>query len=80
MFSLPRMVIKGGEVLVDDGEIRGGVVGSTLRASVDYNRDILKNLPSWFNDRYSVEFANFAIREDEVEHLVAVEASDDRAT
>ncbi|KAJ3059937.1 hypothetical protein HK102_009750 [Quaeritorhiza haematococci] len=30
MFALPRWVIKGGEVVVDDGELRSGPIGSTL--------------------------------------------------
>lgn len=80
MFSLPRMVIKGGEVLVDDGEIVGEVVGSTLRASVDYDADVLQGLPGWFNDRYSIDFANFAIQEEEVQNPVAVSATESQTT
>ncbi len=74
MFSLPRMVIKGGEVLVEDGEIRAGVVGHTLHTSVAFDKEALADLPAWFNDRYSIEFANFAMGAGEVEHPVAVAA------
>jgi formylmethanofuran dehydrogenase subunit A len=77
MFSMPRMVIKGGEVLVDDGEIRGAVVGKTIHTAVEYDSEVLEGLPDWFSDRYTMEFANFALRDDEVEHAVAIPAGED---
>lgn len=61
MFALPRMVLKGGEVLVEQGEIRTATPGRTLHAEVAYDEERLENLPEWFNQRYSMQFENFAI-------------------
>jgi formylmethanofuran dehydrogenase subunit A len=74
MFSLPRIVIKGGQVLVSDGEIRGGTVGNAIHTTAAFECEALSDLPRWFNDRYSIEFENFALRSDEIEQAVAIEA------
>src|SRR5690606_8224446 len=66
MFALPRLVIKGGEVLVDDGEIRTAVVGRTIHTERPYDHDALADLPEWFAGRYSIEYENFSIGEEEL--------------
>lgn len=66
MFELPRTVFKGGELLVENGEIRTAVIGKTLHATPDYDQERLENLPNWFNERYSIEFENFAIADEEL--------------
>lgn len=66
MFELPRTVFKGGELLVENGEIRTAVVGKTLYAQPQYDKERLEKLPDWFNNRYSIEFENFAIGEGEI--------------
>ncbi len=63
MFELPRLVFKGGELLVEQGEIRTAVVGQTLHVAPHYDTDRLVDLPDWFNERYSIHFENFAIAE-----------------
>ncbi|WP_442484169.1 formylmethanofuran dehydrogenase subunit A [Aeoliella sp. SH292] len=67
MFQLPRMVFKGGELLVENGEIRTATVGRTLHVDVPYDEDRLARLPEWFNSRYSMEFENFAIGAEELD-------------
>jgi hypothetical protein len=42
-------------------------VGRTLHVDVPYDEDRLAKLPEWFNGRYSMEFENFAIGEEEME-------------
>ncbi len=66
MFQLPRMVFKAGVLLVENGEIRTATMGQTLHVDVEYDEDRLASLPDWFNQRYSIEFENFAIDAAEV--------------
>ena len=40
MFELPRYVIKAGQVLIDEGELREPTVGKTLHVAPDYDRDV----------------------------------------
>lgn len=37
MFEMPRVVIKSGEVLVEQGEIRKTLIGKTLHVSPNYD-------------------------------------------
>ncbi|WP_425396915.1 formylmethanofuran dehydrogenase subunit A [Aeoliella sp.] len=66
MFQLPRMVFKAGELLVEQGEIRTATTGRTLHVDVPYDEARLAKLPEWFNSRYSLEFENFAVSEEEL--------------
>lgn len=66
MFTLPHLVIKGGEVLVEGGEIRTAVVGRTIHTERPYDHDALADLPGWFAGRYSIEYENFAIGDEEL--------------
>ncbi|HYO24812.1 MAG TPA: formylmethanofuran dehydrogenase subunit A [Lacipirellulaceae bacterium] len=59
MFSLPRMVLKGGEVVVDGGEIRATPQGTTLATARPYDRERLPRLREWFEQHYSLRFANY---------------------
>lgn len=70
MFQLPRMVFKAGELLVEQGEIRTASVGRTLHTDVAHDEDRLAKLPEWFNGRYSIEFENFAISDEELTDAV----------
>ncbi|MGI9455712.1 MAG: formylmethanofuran dehydrogenase subunit A [Aeoliella sp.] len=72
MFELPRMVFKGGELLIENGEIRTAVVGKTIHVVPDYDEERLAELPTWFNERYSTEFENFSIKDEEVEERETV--------
>jgi formylmethanofuran dehydrogenase subunit A len=67
MFSLPRYVIKAGQVLIDDGELRESAPGSTLHAAPEYDEKIETRLADWFERRYSVRMANFPVSLDEIE-------------
>ena len=40
MFELPRYVIKAGQVIVEQGEIRDPVHGKTLHVAPDYDRGV----------------------------------------
>jgi formylmethanofuran dehydrogenase subunit A len=61
MFELPRYVIKAGQVIVEQGEIREPVLGKTLHVSPDYDRDVEADIARWFEDYYSIRFRNYPV-------------------
>jgi formylmethanofuran dehydrogenase subunit A len=63
MFAAPRHVIKDGRAIVEDGELREAVPGRLLRVGADYDPSIEPTLAGLFEDRYSVRFANYPVRE-----------------
>src|SRR5690606_25664483 len=48
MFELPRYVIKGGEIIVDDTELRTPVAGQTFYVAPDYDSALEPVLRDWF--------------------------------
>jgi len=62
MFATPRYVIKEGAVLVEDGEIRRETYGKTVFVAPGYDRDIEKDIRSYFNKYYTIEFENYPVR------------------
>lgn len=61
MFELPRFVFKGGELIVDQGDIRRVEDGAIHSAAVEYDRALLAHLKPWFEKNYSLQFSNFAV-------------------
>ena len=64
MFELPRYVIKGGEMIVEQGEIRAPVAGKTLHVAPDYDPDVEADIAAWFERYYSVRFRNYPVSAD----------------
>ncbi|HWA99984.1 MAG TPA: hypothetical protein VG713_15905, partial [Pirellulales bacterium] len=62
MFELPRYVIKSGEVLVEQGEIRATPTGGTLHVTPEYDRDVETDIAEWFNKYYTIGFANYPVQ------------------
>ena len=71
-FATPRIVIKGGEVIVEDGEIRRDFRGRTFHVEPAYDRALEVELRKWFADFYTVEFDNYAVTMDYLEHAERV--------
>src|SRR5919198_2456698 len=63
MFAAPRYVIKDGRPIVEDGELRETGPGRLLRVGVGYDSSIEPTLEELFEDRYSVRFASYPVRE-----------------
>jgi formylmethanofuran dehydrogenase subunit A len=61
MFELPRMVIKSGEVIVEQGEIRQTPGGKTLHVSPPYDPEIEPQIADWFEKYYSIRFRNYPV-------------------
>jgi formylmethanofuran dehydrogenase subunit A len=63
MFAAPRYVIKDGHAVVEDHELRATGPGRLLRVAPDYDPAIEPTLERLFEDRYSVPFASYPVRE-----------------
>src|ERR671923_288061 len=63
MFATPRYVIKGGRVIVEDGELREAPPGALLRVAAAQDETIERTLRPLFEEHYSVQLANYPVRE-----------------
>jgi formylmethanofuran dehydrogenase subunit A len=66
MFELPRFVIKGGEVLIEQGEIRQSLDGMTLRTAPEFDQGVIPGIRDWFDAHYTVQFRNYVVEDHEV--------------
>ncbi len=64
MFELPRFVIKAGQVIVEQGEIREPTFGKTLHVAPEYDAGIEPDIAEWFEKYYSVRFRNYPVSTD----------------
>jgi formylmethanofuran dehydrogenase subunit A len=78
MFSHPRYVIKAGEIVVDDGELQSTTIGKTHFVEPTYDAAILPSVKAWFENAYSLRFANYQVRDDEVANPSACPILSDR--
>ncbi len=76
MFELPRYVIKQGEIIVEDGDLRQPMRGASHYVQPEYDRDFEPELQAWFEDHYSVQFSNYPVRLDELDHPREVRCRD----
>ena len=63
MFALPRYVIKGGRVVVRDGELVEALSGDLLRVAAPHDPAIEDVLRERFEEHYTVQFDNYPVRE-----------------
>ncbi|MEX0702444.1 MAG: formylmethanofuran dehydrogenase subunit A [Planctomycetales bacterium] len=63
MFELPRYVIKGGEIVVEDGEIRQDRPGRTLHVAPGYDEGAVPDIQEWFEKYYTIQFRNYPVDE-----------------
>ncbi|QDV11337.1 Formyltransferase/hydrolase complex Fhc subunit A [Rosistilla oblonga] len=61
MFGHPRYVIKAGEIVIDDGDIRETPEGQQFIAKPQYNPDTDAFLRPRFEDCYSLAFENYPV-------------------
>ncbi|MEK6247913.1 MAG: formylmethanofuran dehydrogenase subunit A, partial [Planctomycetales bacterium] len=72
MFEMPRYVIKGGEVVVEDTELRSTPMGGSLHVKPDYDIDREVDISEWFEKYYSIRFRNYPVTDDYLEHPLVV--------
>jgi formylmethanofuran dehydrogenase subunit A len=63
MFATPRYVIKGGRVVVRDGELVEALAGDLLRVAAPYDPAVEEVLRARFEERYTVQFESYPVRE-----------------
>ncbi|MEX2172397.1 MAG: formylmethanofuran dehydrogenase subunit A [Pirellulales bacterium] len=63
MFELPRMVIKSGRVIVEQGEIRDPLNGKTLHVQPEYDTEVESDIQEWFEKYYSIRWRNYPVDE-----------------
>jgi formylmethanofuran dehydrogenase subunit A len=68
MFELPRYVIKGGEVVVENGEIRQNLFGKTLHVQPAYDEGVMPDIKKWFEAYYTIQFANYPVDPSYLDH------------
>jgi len=73
MFSHPRYVFKGGEIVIEDGDIRATPEGREFIVKPSFNQDIESFLKPKFEDVYSMSFENYPV---EIERLERAEVHD----
>ena len=61
MFELPRMVIKSGRVMIENGEMRDPFIGKTLHVAPEYDRDVETDIQAWFEKYYSIRWRNYPV-------------------
>jgi formylmethanofuran dehydrogenase subunit A len=54
-------VIKSGQVIVDQGDIREPLLGKTLHVAPDYDREVERDIRTWFESCYSIQWANYPV-------------------
>lgn len=68
MFELPRYVLKGGEVIVEQGEVRLERFGRTLHAATSFDAGVVPDIRKWFEAYYTIQFANYPVDEHYMAH------------
>lgn len=59
MFELPFLVFKSGELVVEDGELRGAPSSRLVSARPEYDQGFDPQIESWFNENYSIPLSQF---------------------
>ena len=61
MFEIPRYVFQGGQLVVEDGEIRTPSTGKVFCTRPEYDMDHVSDIKEWFDQNYTIQFRNYDI-------------------
>lgn len=61
MFELPRYVIRRGEVIVDDGELKAQPEGRLFHVGPTYDEACVPDIQKWFEENYTIRFRNYPV-------------------
>jgi formylmethanofuran dehydrogenase subunit A len=67
-FRYPRYVIKAGEVVVEEGEIRSGGEGREFVVQPAYEPEIEEYIRPLFQQHYTMSFENYPVELERIEH------------
>ncbi|MCR9202546.1 MAG: formylmethanofuran dehydrogenase subunit A [Planctomycetaceae bacterium] len=73
MFSYPRYVIKGGEVVIEEGHVRSAPQGREVIVQPEHNPDTNDFIRPLFEDCYTMSFENYPVEMERVENPVTRE-------
>jgi formylmethanofuran dehydrogenase subunit A len=62
MFSTPRYVIKGGELIVEEGQLRRAPAGSRFSLAPAYDDAVIPSIRDHFARYSTVSFENYPVR------------------
>jgi formylmethanofuran dehydrogenase subunit A len=68
MFSTPRYVVKAGELVIEDHEFRADPEGQVFHVAPDYDPGIEKVIQPFFEDYYTIQFANYPVNPSYLPH------------
>jgi formylmethanofuran dehydrogenase subunit A len=68
MFAYPRYVLKAGEVVVEEGEIRKTVDGKGLLVRPEYDEKVEDFIRPLFQQYYTMSFDNYPVEMERIEH------------
>jgi formylmethanofuran dehydrogenase subunit A len=68
MFAYPRYVLKGGEVVIEEGEIRKVVTGKGLLVRPTYDEKVEAFIRPLFQQYYTMSFDNYPVEMERIEH------------
>ena len=61
MFESPRLVIKSGRVILEQGELCHAPFGKTLHVEPEYDIHRRDDIQRWFEDHYSIQWNNYPV-------------------
>jgi len=61
MFATPRYVVKGGTLVVEEGQLRRAPAGRRLHVRPAYDAAMTRDLKRFFHDHSTVSFDNYPV-------------------
>ncbi len=75
MFRYPRYVIKAGEIVVEEGDIRQMIDGREFVVRPSFDEKIEDFLRPWFQQYYTMSFDNYPVEMERVHGMQISELS-----
>ena len=72
MFALPRYVLKAGQVILDDGDLKAWPLGQSLLARPPFDPTDEPAIAQWFESASTIQFANYPVSPEEVSNPAVV--------
>jgi formylmethanofuran dehydrogenase subunit A len=66
---VPAFVIKAGQILIENFEVRQTIPGKTIAVSTKYDLDRESEIENWFDRHYSLRSAHFGVRQSEYSRI-----------
>ena len=70
MFAHPSMVIKDGQIVVENGKIKKYIWGNTQTVKPEYDKSIEKSLKKFFDKYHTMKFGNYIISNEEMSEQI----------